>query len=130
MSCRRLSRRARQEQDFWLAYAPHEPEPTEDQRLEFLRFDSHGGPAPSQNPIYVGKCRYGMLGEFMREWRWSGDPSWPGGIEILSWEPVRTLIDWFGYQSVNSWATAAFHQWTWEENEPRTASMGDVLRRR
>lgn len=112
MSCKKLSQRARDEQDFWLLYAPYEPEPTLEQRLEFLQFDSHGGTAPMKNPIYIGKCRYGMWGEFYRDWRFNDTLGWCG-VDVLGEQPLRALIDWFDRGSVEDWASALLWNLSW-----------------
>ncbi len=70
MTCKKLRTKARWEQDRWLSYLPTKDDPnaryadvfqrvpTEQERLDFLRFDSHGGkiaPIPRGNPILAGK---------------------------------------------------------------------------
>ncbi|KKL95305.1 hypothetical protein LCGC14_1855930 [marine sediment metagenome] len=55
MPCKKLRTKARWEQDKWLSYGST-TYATEEERLEFLRFDSHGGKVPLDNPIYEGKC--------------------------------------------------------------------------
>lgn len=72
MSCKRISRRARAEQDYWLYFSDiHEA--TEEERMDFLHYDTHGGDVPQgrvfrftdpagepllgPNPIYLGKVR-------------------------------------------------------------------------
>ncbi len=70
MTCKKLKTKARWEQDRWLSYLPIKGDPnaryaeyfqcipTEQERMDFLRFDSHGGktaPIPKGNPILAGK---------------------------------------------------------------------------
>ena len=70
MTCKKLKTKARWEQDRWLSYLPTKSDPnvqyadvvmripTEQERLDFLRYDSHGGkvaPIPKGNPILAGK---------------------------------------------------------------------------
>lgn len=70
MSCKRLRTKARWEQDRWLSYLPVKGDPniyentivrrlpTEQERMDFLRWDSHGSkvaPIPADNIIRAGK---------------------------------------------------------------------------
>ena len=57
MACKKLRTKTLWEQDRWLSYLAPGPERrvTHEQRLEFLRFDSHGGEPPKNNPVLKGK---------------------------------------------------------------------------
>jgi hypothetical protein len=67
MTCKKLRTKARWEQDKWLSYlsAKNSPNvqyanvvrrlPTEQERMDFLRYDSHGGEIPADNIILAGK---------------------------------------------------------------------------
>ncbi len=70
MQCKRVRTKARWEQDKWLSYLPTKSDPnvqyaevvyripTEQERLDFLRYDSHGQGIPKErwpNPILAGK---------------------------------------------------------------------------
>ena len=81
MPCKRLRPKARAEQDFWLSFSDFK-DATEEERMDFLRFDSHGGAEPSErvprvtdpfgvpycglNPILLGKKRHGQFKELYR----------------------------------------------------------------
>ena len=112
MTCKRLRTKALWEQDRWLSYLytkddpysygqPVRRIPTHEERLEFLRFDSHGGETPVNNPIYQGKMAAAVadtvkgadnpkkggggwlpyadeLGEIYYDGRY-----WPGGLEVM-----------------------------------------------
>ncbi len=110
MSCKRLSRKARAEQDYWLSFADRKA--TNGERMEFLRYDSHGGERPSGNPILTGKSHHGMYGEMMRDGYFDMEGGWPGGLYVvadyLTREPfnVRPLREWFGDENVHRWLSA------------------------
>ena len=110
MTCKRLSRKARLEQDYWLSFAGREA--ILEERMEFLRYDSHGGERPSRNPILEGKSLHGMYGEVMRDGYFDMYGGWPGGLcvvaDYLTREPfnVRPLREWFGDENVHRWLAA------------------------
>jgi len=109
MSCRRVRQRARAEQDFYLQWASRAP--TEGERLEFLRFDSHGGNKPANNPILQGKTDYHLDAT---EWRnaYEVKPGyegmWPGGLSLVVEERdnprfLAMLEREFGVDAVRRW---------------------------
>ena len=111
MSCRRVSVRQRQEQDYWLLYADTLTA-TEEERLEFLRYDSHGGTTPKGNPIYLGKVRHGITGAVLSDSYFAQDGSWIGGLELVKDYQrrrfgLRSLREWFGGAAVLRWLAAA-----------------------
>ena len=114
MTCKRLSRKARAEQDYWLSFA--DCVATEEERMEFLRYDSHGGEKLSGNPILQGKSFHGMFGEVMRDGYFDMEGGWPGGMYVvadyLTREPfnIRPLCEWFGDKAVHRWLTAFFYE--------------------
>ena len=109
MSCKRLSGKARAEQDYWLSFSDTKTV-SDAERLDFLHYDSHGG-ILENNPILLGKKRYGQYGEMMRDGYLDMKGGWPGGlcvvIDYVTREPfgVRPLIEWFGYGTVHRWLT-------------------------
>ncbi|KKL70532.1 hypothetical protein LCGC14_1885550 [marine sediment metagenome] len=135
MTCKRLSRKARAEQDYWLSFSDFK-DVTEEERLDFLRYDSHGGEKPRErrprlhlpfgellrgkNPILLGKSRHGQLGNvkggkrggMMIDSYFDIKGGWPGGLylvaDYLTREPfnVRPLREWFGDEAVHRWLTA------------------------
>ena len=141
MTCKKVRLKALWEQDRWLSYLPIKDEPytygfvrripTREERLEFLRFDSHGREPPVDNPIYQGKTAsvvadtakgadnlkpYGggwlprpdELEELYFE---DGGRYWPGGLEIMEdylrrvcgIGPLRRI---FGDEAVARWLRA------------------------
>ncbi len=80
------------------------------ERLDFLRYDSHGGTLEN-NPILLGKKRHGQYGEVMRDGYFGVEGDWPGGLHVVAdyvtREPggIRPLIEWFGYETVHRWLT-------------------------
>ena len=104
----KISRNARNEQDYWLSFADVK-HVTDKQRLEFLQFDSYGGDRPVNNPILNGKIRHGQYGEMMRDSYFDG--GWPGGLylvaDYVNRKPfgVRPLVEWFGPERVQRWCT-------------------------
>lgn len=131
MSCKRVRVKVRWEQDKWLSYGPT-TYATEEQRLEFLRFDSHGGEISRDNPIYAGKKassvadtdkgadspKKGGGGWFPYAdelWEIYMDPKrsreWPGGFALMEdyLRRVTGLIHlrkWFGDEIVQTWLAA------------------------
>ena len=113
MSCKRLRPKARREQDFYLQWAAHQP--TEEERLEFLRYDSHGSTIPPHgNPVFDGKSDYGLL---VAEWKnaYQVAPGyegvWPGGMYLVKEEYsnrrfMLMLIREFGQSTVKRWLRA------------------------
>ena len=104
MPCRKLKVKARWEQDRWLSYLPEGPQRhvTHEQRIEFLRYDSHGGEAPKDNPILEGKhaaavadTAKGSKGarksgggwlpypDELVEMYFDGSGYWPGGLPLM-----------------------------------------------
>ncbi len=119
MSCKVISSRARTEQDYWLLWTWDEWDGniTEEQRLEFLRYDSHGGNISTFNPIYIGKSRHSIQGNMMVEEYFSGDTSWMGGIcwyEIFYMaygkRGIKSLEEWFGIKTVEGWFDALTYE--------------------
>lgn len=126
MSCKRLSHNARGEQDYWLSFSDFK-DVTEEERIDFLRYDSHGGEEPQErrpritlpfgepfnglNPVLLGKKRYGQYGGMMRDGYFDMKGGWPGGLQVVSdyltREPfnVRPLREWFGDEAVHRWLT-------------------------
>ena len=107
MSCKRLSRHARAEQDYYLYFSDTQTV-TKEERMEFLRYDSHGGTVPAANPIYCGKKRYGQTGEVLRDAYFDMHGGWIGGHELTQdylAKPcgVRPLREWFGDETVDRW---------------------------
>ena len=108
MSCKKLSRKARDEQDYWLSFADIK-DVTDQERLDFLRFDSHGTDRPSGNPILGGKIRHGQYGEMMRNSYFDTEGGWIGGLwlvtDYVNRVPfgVRPLVEWFGPERVQRW---------------------------
>jgi hypothetical protein len=120
MTCKRLSKETRIEQDYWLSFSDRK-EATDDERLEFLRYDSHGGEKPNYNPILLGKRHHGIYGETMRDGYFDLQGGWPGGLYVvadyLTRQPfnVRPLREWFGNESVHRWLSAFFyHSFGWQ----------------
>ena len=126
MTCRKLSRRARAEQDYWLGLSDSKVA-TEVERLDFLRFDSHGGPAPIDNPILLGKRRHDQYVEMVRESYFDMNGGWPGGLAIVAEaiadgtayrDPRAPLRFWraaFGKAAVHRWLCALLSPWLCEE---------------
>ena len=133
-----VGRRARLEQDYWFSFAADEwPLPlTEHDRLEFFRYDSHGGKllprlmgegsslVVTTNPILLGKIRHGQCGEVLRQGYFARDGSWPGGLYVVMdylergpWT-VRPLVEWFGAEVVEGWLQA----WVEHELEPKDSA--------
>lgn len=119
MTCKRLSKRTRAEQDYWLSFSDRK-EATNEERLDFLRYDSHGGVMPPDNPILFGKKRHGIYGEMMRDSYFDQHGGWGGGLELvehyLSRKPegLRPLCEWFGNEAVYRWLSAFFwHAFQW-----------------
>lgn len=110
MSCKKLSNKARAEQDYWLSFSDIKAV-NEVERMDFLRYDSHGGDL-FENSILLGKKRHGQYGEVMKA-GYSGI-DWPGGLYViadyLTREPfsVRPLREWFGDEAVYRWLRAFF----------------------
>lgn len=110
MSCKKVRLKHRQEQDYWLSFVP-ELSATEEERLEFLRFDSHGGQISLMNPILRGKKAHGIKGGTLLEEYFALDGSWPGGLWLVAdylSRPfdVRPLREWFGDEAVQRWEEA------------------------
>ena len=100
----------RREQDYWLSFSDS-PTASEDQRKEFFRFDSRGGPAPEGNPIWIGKARHGITGAVLRDSYFANDGSWIGGLEMVQDYRqrdfgLRSLREWFGEETVTRWLGA------------------------
>ena len=147
MSCKKLRTKARWEQDKWLSYLPSRSDPnvqyaamvrrlpTEQERLDFLRYDSHGGeaaPIPKDNPILAGKAascvadtekgannpKKGGGGWFPYPdelYEIYMDPTrshaWPGGYALMEDYLRRVtglthLRKWFGDEIVRTWLAA------------------------
>ena len=102
-----MKARVRAEQDFYLGFGDRK-EATEAERVEFLRYDSTGGAIANDNPVYVGKKRYGQYGEMMRGARLDTDGGWVGGVNLLGSYPVRALKEWFGSEDVERWVREVF----------------------
>lgn len=123
MSCTRLSAHNRLEQDYWLSFAVGDrlPPVTDAQRLEFLRYDSHGGDVPHGNPILLGKARHGQFGSVLVESYFDLSAGWVGGANIvedyIEREPFqyRPLVEWFGPEAVERWLDA---WWRMSQNQP------------
>jgi len=111
MSCKKLSRKARAEQDYWLSFADIKSA-TDQERLDFLRFDSHGIDRPLGNPILDGKIHHGQYGEMMRDAYFDTEGGWIGGLwlvaDYVNRVPfgVRPLVEWFGPERVQRWCEA------------------------
>ena len=111
----KVSAKNRQEQDYWLSFSDYS-DVTEEERLDFLRYDSCGGPRPERcgrlNPILLGKIRQGQCGEVLRDAYYSRNGSWVGGIALIDdyieREPFqfRPLLEWFGDDAVIRWLDA------------------------
>ena len=119
MACKKLRTKALWEQDRWLSYLAPGPgrRVTREQRLEFLRFDSHGGESPVDNPILAGKLAARAIGDS----GWFPNPDelleiystdyWPGGYALMEdylrrvcgISPLRKA---FGDEAVARWLTA------------------------
>ncbi len=117
MSCSTISDPARREQDRWLSYIGKDATPEE--RLAFLRYDSHGAQAgiAAGNPILEGKCYAdavfgdGCVGwdiEWLMSVRFTGE--WPGGLWVIEdWinrPQFNRLVEAFGTETVRGWVTA------------------------
>lgn len=113
-----MKRKARAEQDYWLSF--QENEDAEEDRLEFFRYDSHGGSINPLNPVLVGKIRYGHTGEVLREARFDTEGGWVGGLQLVAdyatREPfgIRPLVEWFGLEVVRGWVVAFIPLWSIE----------------
>jgi len=114
MTCKKLKLATRAEQDYWLSFSDYE-DVTEEERLDFLRYDSHGRTLPERgrfNPILLGKIRHGQSGEVLRDSYFDTHGGWIGGlllvIDFLEREPfqIRPLVEWFGHESVKRWLGA------------------------
>ncbi len=144
MSCKRVSTKARREQGYWISFSGHK-DVTEEERLDFYRYDSHGGEPPlervvrqqlpfgedyySINPIMLGKKQHGMIGNtkggkrggLMIDWYFD-EVGWIGGLymveDFLTREPfgLRPLREWFGDEMVQRWLAAfLFHAFGWPD---------------
>ena len=102
MSCKKLSARARAEQDYYLQLDGNKLEPTYEERMEFLRYDSHGGDIAGSNPVLVAKAHYGMYVKSLRDSYFDLD-GWPGGLEMLETCNRRLLLEAFGGETVSRW---------------------------
>ena len=145
MPCKKVRTKALWEQDRWLSYLPSRSDPnlqyyagmmrrlpTEQERLKFLHFDSHGGEIPVDNPIYEGKKasvvadtdkgannpKKGGGGWFPYPdelYEIYMDPEqkryWPGGFALMEDYLRRVtglthLRKWFGDEIVRTWLAA------------------------
>ncbi|KKN01336.1 hypothetical protein LCGC14_1128620, partial [marine sediment metagenome] len=105
------------EQDKWLSYVKLGRVPTHEERMEFLHFDSQGGVAPTNNPIYQGKVMAGRIAsdgwlpaaeELLTLYEAKG---WPGGIHIMvdylrRVDGIAPLRKVFGDSTVHRWLQA------------------------
>lgn len=112
MTCKRVSTRAREEQDYYLRHDGQARPPTEEERLEFLRYDSHGGDITWSNPIYVAKSHYGISVNLLKDSYLSD--GWPGGLcvvdEILrTTGDLRFVVEALGERVVSGWLEI----WAW-----------------
>ena len=135
MPCKKLKTKAQREQDYWLSFSDFK-DVTEEERLDFLRYDSHGGTMPAEripriiapfgeklhgsNPIMLGKIRHGQMGNIkggkrsgvMIDSYFDLEGGWVGGVyliqDYLTREPfgIRPLREWFGDEAVHRWLTA------------------------
>ena len=125
MTCRKLSRRARAEQDYWLSFSDIKTA-TEEERIEFLRFDSHGGPAWIDSPILFGKSRHDQYVGMVRESYFDMNAGWPGGLWIVAEAvatgtayrdprtPMRFWRTAFSETTVRRWLHALLSPWLCE----------------
>ncbi len=133
MTCKKLRTKTRWEQDRWLSYLPTKSDPnvqyadvvmripTEQERMDFLRYDSHGGGIPADNPILAGKLAARAVGD--RGWFPYADElleiyldparegEWPGGFALMEDYLWRTcgivpLRKAFGDEIVQRWLAA------------------------
>ncbi|KKL45390.1 hypothetical protein LCGC14_2356190 [marine sediment metagenome] len=109
MTCKTISAKARAEQDYWLTYNKEELA-SEEQRLEFLRYDSHSDFISETNPILVGKKWHGRQGEAYRDSYFSLDGGWIGGLHLYDYylhrsseRGIKSLREWFGEEIVQQW---------------------------
>ena len=139
MTCRKLRTKARWEQDRWLSYLPVRGDPnifentvirrlpTDQERLDFLRYDSHGGDIPAGNIIMAGKLAARAVGD--DGWFPYADelvglydtPYWPGGFALMEdylWRVcgLGPLRKHFGDESVQRWLAAfLWHAFGWPD---------------
>ena len=104
-----MKQKHREEQDYWLLYAPAEV--TQEQRQEFFRYDSQGGEISANNPIHLGKIRHGITGAVLLDSYFAQDGSWVGGLELVrDYQQkkfgLRSLREWFGKAAVDRWLQA------------------------
>ena len=131
MSCRKIRDKTRVEQDFYLQWASRVP--TDEERLEFLRYDSHGGVKPAANPILEGKTNYHLLAtEWLNAYflKPGYEGVWPGGMWLVIEERgnprfLAMLLREFGDEAVLRWFTAAWnHLFSWTR-DPATKRLTD-----
>ena len=115
MATKSIKGKHRREQDYWLLFAGS-PHVTEEQREEFFRYDSLGGPPPARNPIWAGKCVHGMTGsELYSSYISKTYTGWGGGLELVRSYGIhpefgmRSLRSWFGKKAVQRWLDALVH---------------------
>ncbi len=142
MTCKKLRTKARWEQDRWLSYLPSKSDPnifegtivrrlpTDQERIDFLRFDSHGptvAPIPDGNIIMAGKLAARAVGD--SGWFPYVDvlvklyftPDWPGGLPLMEDYLRRVcglgpLRKHFGDEKVQRWlATFLFYAFGWPD---------------
>ena len=114
MTCKKLRTKTRAEQDFYLQWADRQA--TEEERLEFLRYDSHGGVKPSNNPILAGKTDYHLLAtEWLNAYKTlpGYEGVWPGGAWLVIEERdnkrfLSMLQREFGNEALLRWFKAAW----------------------
>ena len=139
MPCKKLRTKALWEQDRWLSYLPTKNDPnaqytnvvrrlpTAQERLDFLRYDSHGGDIPADNIILAGKLAARVVGDTgwfpeaneLKNIYFGDDGYWPGGLAIMEDYLWRTcgivpLRKEFGDDIVQRWLAAfLFHAFGW-----------------
>lgn len=80
-------------------------------RVEFFKYDTHGGKPPNKNPIYIAKNRYGQTGSLLIDSYFDLEGGWVGGV-YLTWDywnsksGLRPLLEWFGSKNVARWVSA------------------------
>jgi len=139
MSCKRISKRAKREQDYWLSFSDF-PWTTKEERIDFLRFDSHGGETPNSrtihinnvpilNHIFLGKRRHDQFINIVRDSYCDMEGGWIGGLDIVAEEistgivyrdiknPFRFWITAFNEKTVYRWLSMfLYHVFGWRPN--------------